>query len=134
MLMFCAMSLAIVTYHVKKIFSPPKEEEYSMLQDTGDSSIQAMSKKPPAWKLYVYIMVPAVFDLFATTLAGTGLLWVDASVYQMLRGSLMIFSAMLSIVFLKKRLKGFHYLGLTITTIAVCIVGLASVESSKQEA
>merc|ERR1719461_2275077 len=115
MLMFCAMTLAIIVHHAKKCMQPADNTgEYAMLQD---GNLQSNQNKTAPWKLYVYIMVPAVFDLFATTLAGCGLLWVDASVYQMLRGSLMIFSAMLSIIFLKKKLKGFHWLGIGITIL-----------------
>jgi len=131
MLMFCAMSLAIVVHHLTR-WIKKSNDEYAML---SDNSIQVApnTNKPPAWKLYCLIMIPAVFDLFATTLSGVGLLWVDASVYQMLRGSLLIFSAFLSIVFLGKRLKNYHWAGIAITCIAVTMVGTASVKSSSGE-
>lgn len=45
----------------------------------------------------------------------------------------MIFSAFLSIVFLGRKLKGYHWLGIGITCVAVTMVGIASVESSKGE-
>ena len=41
--------------------------------------------------------VPTIFDLIATTLAGIGLLWTSVSVYQMLRGALMMFGALFSV-------------------------------------
>lgn len=132
MLMFLAMSLALVV-HYGGVCLKQKNDEYAML---NANSIQAAptSNSQPSFRKLLIVMVPAVFDLFATTLSGVGLLWVDASVYQMLRGSLLIFSAFLSIVFLGKKLKGYHWAGIAITICAVTMVGTASVKSSSGQA
>jgi len=59
---------------------------------------------------------------------------VDASVYQMLRGSLMIFSAMLSIFCLGKKLRVYHWYGIILCVIAVGMVGTASIEDAQGSA
>lgn len=48
------------------------------------------------------IAIPTFFDLIATILMNIGLLWVTASVYQMMRGAEMLFAALFSVVFLKR--------------------------------
>ncbi|KAF6778685.1 hypothetical protein AHF37_01428 [Paragonimus kellicotti] len=76
-----------------------------------------------------YFGLPACCDLLGTTLAGIGLMFVDASIWQMMRGSLIIFAAVLSIIFLKRRLFGFHWTGMLCTVIGLALVGTKSVFS-----
>lgn len=70
---------------------------------------------------------PTVCDLFGTTLAGIGLLYVNASVWQMLRGSIIIFTGILSKIFLKRKLWPIHWLGMVVTMLGLVLVGLSSV-------
>lgn len=49
------------------------------------------------------IAIPTFFDLVATVLMNVGLLYVTASVYQMMRGAEMLFAALFAVVFLKRR-------------------------------
>lgn len=58
------------------------------------------------------IAIPMMFDLVATALMSIGLLFVTASVYQILRGSEMLFCALYSVAILRRPLNKFHYLGL----------------------
>lgn len=66
-----------------------------------------------------------IFDLAATVMMSIGLLYVAASVYQMLRGAEILFSAIFAVAFLKRRLTKFHYGG-----IACCLVGIGMVGAS----
>jgi hypothetical protein len=54
--------------------------------DVAEAELAA--KKPPLW---VYAIL-CVFDLSATAVGGVGLIWVDASTNQMLRGSMVVVS------------------------------------------
>jgi drug/metabolite transporter (DMT)-like permease len=69
--------------------------------------------------------IPAMLDLVGSSLSGIGLLFVPASVWQMLRGSLIVFSAILSVIFLKRKLVMFHWIG-----IALVVAGLGTVGTS----
>ena len=71
------------------------------------------------WKQKLLLAIPTVFDLAATILMNIGLLNVTASVYQMMRGAEMLFAALFSVLFLKRHLNLFHYLG-----ILCCVVCL----------
>lgn len=59
-----------------------------------------------------------------------GLILVDASVYQMLRGGIIFITAMLSIIFLKTRLHRHHWTALVFIIGGVVVVGINSIEKS----
>lgn len=56
-----------------------------------------------------------------------GLLLTSASVYQMLRGAVVIFTGVFSYFFLNRRLKVFEWFSLFMVVLGVGIVGLSSV-------
>ena len=51
-------------------------------------------KRTPVW-LYFFLAVPAIFDVGATMLCMMGLVYIDVSIYQLLRGSGIIFVALM---------------------------------------
>jgi len=70
-------------------------------------------------------------DVLGTSLGGIGLLWVSASIWQMMRGSIIIFSGILSVIFLKRKLLPYRWLGMFIVAAGLCVVGVSSfLESS----
>lgn len=86
-----------------------------------------MDKQMSYGRKVMLVSVPAAFDIVATGLCAIGMLYIPASVWQMLRGSAVVFSAVLSVIFLKRRLWSFNYIGLTLCVVGVTIVGLANV-------
>jgi len=52
-----------------------------------------------------------------------GLTLTYPSVFQMLRGSVIIFTGILSVLFLKRKLWAFEWLGMGLVTIGLAIVG-----------
>lgn len=69
-------------------------------------------------------ILPACCDLGGTTLSGIGLLFTTASVWQMLRGSIILFTGILSVVFLKRKLEKFKWVGMVSTSCRyVCARG-----------
>eukprot|EP01086_Lenisia_limosa_P006097 TRINITY_DN2455_c0_g1_i2.p1 TRINITY_DN2455_c0_g1~~TRINITY_DN2455_c0_g1_i2.p1 ORF type:complete len:340 (-),score=77.25 TRINITY_DN2455_c0_g1_i2:218-1237(-) len=75
----------------------------------------------------------ALCDLTGTTLSGIGLLWVDASVFQMLRGSLIVFAALLRRIFRKKKLHAYQIVGLFTVVFSLTLVGYASILDSQSD-
>lgn len=65
----------------------------------------------PSWRTIKAVAFPASLDLLNTVLGNIGLLYVNSSIYQMTRGSVVIFSAVLSVKYLGRRLREFHYFG-----------------------
>jgi hypothetical protein len=46
----------------------------------------------------VQVIVPAICDFVATYMMNVGLLWINASIWQMLRGSIVLFAAIIRLV------------------------------------
>lgn len=79
------------------------------------------------------IAIPTLCDLLATTLMTTGLIFIRVSIMQMLRGSMVVFSAILTVFWRKRRLRGFEWCGVVLCCIALATVGLASVIGGKSD-
>ncbi|KAL0089596.1 hypothetical protein J3Q64DRAFT_1813626 [Phycomyces blakesleeanus] len=71
--------------------------------------------------------IPTLCDLTATTVMNVGLLLTSASVYQMLRGAVVIFTGLFSYLFLNRRLRAYEWFSLVLVVTGVGIVGLSSV-------
>ena len=87
----------------------------------------------PSWKTIKGVWLPSVLDLLNTILGNVGLLWVNSSIYQMTRGSVVIFSAILSVKWLGRRLFSFHYWAIFLVIVAVVFVGLAGIQTSDSD-
>ena len=85
------------------------------------------------FNLIKVLSIPSFCDLLGTGMQQLGLLFCTVSVFQMLKGSVMFFSAMMSVCFLKRKLVLFHWLGLFICVLGLCCVGMSSVFASKSE-
>jgi drug/metabolite transporter (DMT)-like permease len=94
----------------------------------GEQNISG--KKKSGWKLYLSGLPPALFDLGATALMNVQLLYINASVWQMLRGSTVIFTAILSVFVLKRPHFPYMWWAITFVVIALVVVGLATVFST----
>ncbi|KAH3758412.1 solute carrier family 35 member F6 [Pelomyxa schiedti] len=80
-------------------------------------------------KLYWVIIAPALCDMISTFMMNVGLLWVPASIWQMLRGSIIIFTAILRITYRKTKLYPSEWVGVIIVTISLVIVGGACIKT-----
>ncbi|GLE02499.1 hypothetical protein PINS_up011337 [Pythium insidiosum] len=76
------------------------------------------------------VALPSLLDLLQTVFANVGLLWISSSVYQMARGSVIIFSAALSVKLMGKRLYAYHYASIALVAVSVALVGWAGTSTS----
>jgi len=74
----------------------------------------------------IIFLIPACCDMTATSLMYVGLNWTYTSVFQMLRGSVVIFTGIFSMIFLKKKLYPFHWIGMLCVLGGLLLVGAAS--------
>ena len=72
------------------------------------------------------LAIPACFDIIASTLMNIALTMVAASVYQMLRGIIIIITAVMSIIFLKRKLYRHHWTSMAVIFTGVFMVGTAA--------
>ncbi|KAI8056204.1 hypothetical protein BDF22DRAFT_329752 [Syncephalis plumigaleata] len=77
--------------------------------------------------------IPTMCDICGTTLMNVGLIYTTASIYQMLRGAVVIFSAILSIMFLRHRIALFQWAGLLSVMAGVSVVGLSGIIGAPSE-
>ncbi|KAM9778436.1 solute carrier family 35 member F6 [Syngnathus typhle] len=68
---------------------------------------------------------PAMCDMLATSTMYVALNMTNASSFQMLRGAVIIFTGLLSVAFLRRRLLISQWIGILITILGLVIVGLA---------
>lgn len=73
------------------------------------------------------LAIPAFFDFCGSTLMFLGLALSAPSIYQMIRGSIIIVVAVYSRIFLGRRLYRHQVAGVVLTVIGVTVVGVASV-------
>ncbi|EKX53281.1 hypothetical protein GUITHDRAFT_91990 [Guillardia theta CCMP2712] len=74
--------------------------------------------------------LPALCDLVGTSLMYLGLTMTYASVFQMLRGSVVLFTGILSVIVLGKRLAACHWTGMMLVLAGAFVVGSASLKTS----
>ncbi|TNM94795.1 hypothetical protein fugu_017554 [Takifugu bimaculatus] len=76
---------------------------------------------------------PAMCDMMATSIMYVALNMTSASSFQMLRGAVIIFTGLLSVAFLGRRLAPSQWIGIFITILGLVIVGLADLFSGHDD-
>jgi len=125
--MFVGMFGCLFVYEAMRLFEhfSKKGEENQPL--TSNTTLQGDEKKSmPLWKQYLLAVAPAMCDLTATAAMNIGLLWIPASVWQMLRGSMVVFTALFSKFFLKKPMYLYRWVGVCVVVVALCVVAISS--------
>jgi drug/metabolite transporter (DMT)-like permease len=109
----------------------PEEEEVVPTEEQGVPQEQVQEElqaQPLQGLAQLYFLIPTVCDLTATTLMNVGLLYVSASIYQMLRGSVVICTFFLS-YFIQGPRPWYKFMAVVIVFLGVGIVGMASTHS-----
>ena len=90
--------------------------------------VKALSQQTPTelkgWNLFL-LALPSSCDIMGTTLVNVGLIMVPASIYQMVRGFLVVFVGLFSVIFLKRRLSLSQWGGLFLVVLGVSLVGMS---------
>ena len=121
LLMFVGESLCFLAYLADKRYAGQTPDEVSTApsQSSTPTLIQRLG--------VAVFALPAALDVITTTLVMIGLNLTGVSVYQMLKGSIVVIVAFYSVVFLKKRLYQHHMLGVVLIFVGVGIVGVGSI-------
>eukprot|EP00414_Alexandrium_minutum_P003574 CAMPEP_0113832184 /NCGR_PEP_ID=MMETSP0328-20130328/7242_1 /TAXON_ID=39455 /ORGANISM="Alexandrium minutum" /LENGTH=226 /DNA_ID=CAMNT_0000800377 /DNA_START=39 /DNA_END=716 /DNA_ORIENTATION=- /assembly_acc=CAM_ASM_000350 len=88
-------------------------------------------KEESQWRIFLFVGIPAILDLVATGVGFIGFLYIPSSTYQMLRGSMIVFSAVESVLLLGRRLHAFHWVGITTCVVGIAMVGWSNSLSSR---
>jgi drug/metabolite transporter (DMT)-like permease len=130
-LMFLGESLCLLTYHTQKTFFSSERTEVDSDEEIGpvdlsNDSDDTNNNKDSSWSPLIFLL-PACCDMTGTSLMYVGLNLTHASVFQMLRGSVVLFTGIFSVFFLGRTLYAFHWIGMLLVLLGTAIVGIASV-------
>lgn len=130
-MMLAMFFVGVVDKFIRMCSRQQKTKDSPLLVDhaplNGNGSVSGISYT----RKVVLVAAPALFDIAATVLCNVGMLYIPASVWQMLRGASLVFAAILSVIFLKRKMYSFNIIGLTMCVIGVALVGLANVAGEK---
>jgi hypothetical protein len=149
LIMFIGESLCMLVYlgnnvfkkntitegNVDRISNVP--EKQPLMDDDSDSFpdmdrdipvviVEKEKKNLTGWANFLLVL-PAICDITGTSLMMVGLLGVPASIYQMLRGAVVVFTGFLSMLILKTRLPGVKIYALFTVLFGVAIVGSTAI-------
>jgi drug/metabolite transporter (DMT)-like permease len=83
-----------------------------------------LTEVPKSYSPFI-LLPPAWFDIGGTSVMYVALTLTSASSFQMLRGSILIFVGIMSIIFLKRKLEWFRWLGMFIIMCGLVTVGVS---------
>ncbi|KAK7466944.1 hypothetical protein VKT23_004008 [Stygiomarasmius scandens] len=92
--------------------------------DQDEPQPKVVAQPLTGWKVLL-LWIPAACDLTGTTLMNVGLLYTPVSIYQMTRGSLVLFVGFFSVTFLRRRLWLYQWVSLLIVITGVALVGFS---------
>lgn len=110
--MFIGELALYVVYYILYESRFSKRAEYSSVGEGLTS---------PAQRLV--LAIPSFCDILATTAMNVGLMYIPVSIYQMTRGAVVLFVALLSVLFLKRRIRKLEWISLFVVTLGIAIVG-----------
>lgn len=130
LVMFTGMLLALPMYWATELW-----KRFKALSDPEAQSRLAFDP-PITMGMLLSLAVPALLDIGSTALLMAGLMHIPASTWQLLRGGCIVLNALMKQFYLNSPLSKQMWLGVSIITVAVCLVGASPLlddERGKQE-
>ena len=131
LVMFIGESMGIPVFYLffnKKKSPKENNDEVKYIQgeqqDTTEDEEEEEEKKPEINKFL--LAIPGFLDTCSTGLANIGLILLPASIYQMLKGSLIIMTFLMSKFIVKNKHTCDHYVAIPVSTTGVVLVGLSA--------
>jgi drug/metabolite transporter (DMT)-like permease len=120
-MMFIGETFCYIAFKIYEFRKKPEELSEKL---TNESKSEIVPQLPPINPLV--LAIPALCDFFGSTIMTFSLVYLPGSVYQMTRGSIMIFTAVFSIIFLKSKIYRHQLSSLICIFIGIGIVGIAT--------
>ncbi|XP_063985850.1 solute carrier family 35 member F6 [Diachasmimorpha longicaudata] len=114
--MFLGEMLCLLTFKIAYLYYKRK----------NDNSIEtsALTKGNKNFNPFI-LLIPAACDMIGTSIMYVGLNLTYASSFQMLRGSVIVFTGFLSMGFLGRRLGGREWSGIGLVIVGLALVGMS---------
>jgi uncharacterized membrane protein len=84
-------------------------------------------------RTWLIVSIPSFCDLLGSSMQQIGLIFTPVSIYQMLKGSILLFSAALSVLFLNKRMYMHNWVGVGLCVVALTLVGISGVMAIEEQ-
>jgi drug/metabolite transporter (DMT)-like permease len=115
--MYIGEAICFIAYIYKKRTNKAEFDQRKMEAEADGKSTKVN---------YYVFAIAAGFDFFGSTFAYIGLNFISPSIYTMLRGGVVIVTAISSIVFLKRKLKKHQIIGCCAVFTGILTVGLSN--------
>lgn len=130
--MFIGEFMCLFVFLGRKYICPPKENKDGDIPTSPGTKLAAQHQLRTTINP-LYLAIPASCDICGSTLMFVALTQCAASVYQMMRGIIVLITAILSILFLGKKQYCHHWSSLVTIVTGVAIVGVVGVAMSKDD-
>lgn len=107
----------------KEAHGGDQEEQMPLVQKSENEQTEEESKVNP-----FLFAIPAAFDFIGSSLMSVGLTMCAASIYQMMRGLIVVITAAMAMIFLGRKQYLHHYMSLFMIVAAVFIVGFSGIK------
>jgi len=127
--MFIGEMTCMVAFYLLRWYNNRKRRLAAEAQQRNNSIEEPLERAPPAevsFSPFVFLP-PALCDMTATSVQYIGLTLTYASSFQMLRGAVIIFTGVLSVLFLRRRLEWFRWLGILFIIGGLVTVGTTDI-------
>lgn len=138
--MFLGELMCLFVFFGKKLYLSRKKSGYDSVADPQSMVAPASPGTKIAEEIKLkrninpfWFAIPALFDCTASSLMFVALTQCAASVYQMMRGAIVIITAVFSVIFLKRKQYGHHMVSLAIIVSGVALVGWAGIYYGKKD-
>lgn len=153
-IMFCGEAMCMLFFYLFALYykwSDRKKTEYSPKGQISDMTSVAEGQSDKVvfvsreevkgdptgglgWRFPLYAALFASCDLMATSLTGIGLMYCNASVVQILRGFVIVFTMLFAWAFLKRKPKFVQVLGVLFAICGLVLVGVSAIMIEKDAA
>ncbi|XP_055335204.1 solute carrier family 35 member F6-like [Paramacrobiotus metropolitanus] len=128
--MFLGEFLCIVAYGVIHLINRARRQSGGELE--AAERPLGEGQEHFTWRKAFVFLPPALCDMTATSIMYVGLNMTYASSFQMLRGAVIIFTALLSVAFLRNRLSASKWLGMFVVLAGLALVGVSDIVFGKK--
>ena len=136
LVMFIGESMGIPVFYLffnKKEKEKEKSEENKIEGEMPDEQVKKPKKEEKPEINKFLLAIPGFTDTLSTGLANIGLILLPASIYQMLKGSLIILTFLMSKFVVRNKHILDHYIAIPLSTLGVVLVGLSAYLNAEDE-
>eukprot|EP00386_Alphamonas_edax_P011902 GDKI01037403.1.p1 GENE.GDKI01037403.1~~GDKI01037403.1.p1 ORF type:complete len:414 (+),score=109.94 GDKI01037403.1:27-1268(+) len=125
LIMFIGEVLCLFVYMIQS-WSEKRNRRPSLSSSLLDKPAVGEIQKMQGWA-NLYMWIPTLCDICGTTLMNVGLVFLAPSIFQMLRGAVVIFTGVAAVLVLGQRHKAYRWTSLVLVAIGIGIVGASPV-------